>query len=171
MPSCPPFVVRSFSHPISLTSFDLHSFVLVMRTSNPSLGAQGEGEPELLFSAQSPTFPSPTHSPHSPEPASAMSSFMPMQPMPANVMSPDDMLRAYAERRATVAAGGAGGPALPSPAYTGASAQGSMRTLYSPTQAQTQAAATSDHSKRTTMGTIGSQYSGYADEDAYSGTI
>jgi len=89
--------------------------------------------------------------------------------MPANMMSPDDMLRAYAERRA---AGAAGGPAIPSPAYTGASAQGGMRTLYSPTQAQTQATATSDHSiKRTTTVTIGRQYSGYADEDAYSGAI
>ena len=85
-----------------------------------------------------------------------------MQPMPANVMSPDDMLRAYAERRAAAAAGG---PTVPSPAYTGAGAQGGMRTLYSPTQA-------ADSSpKRTTMGTIGSQYSGYAEEDAYSGTM
>ena len=143
-----------------------------MRTSDPSPEAQGEEEPELLFSAQSVTFPaipSPTHSPHTPEPASAMSTFMPMQPMPANMMSPDDMLRAYAERRATAAAGTAGGPTVPSPAYTGVGAQGGMRTLYSPTQAQTQSTATSDHSIRRT--TIGSQYSGYADEDAYSGTL
>jgi hypothetical protein len=88
-----------------------------------------------------------------------MSSFMPMQPMPANVMSPDDMLRVYAERRT------AAGPAIPSPAYTGVGAQGGMRTLYSPTQAQAQA---DQHSTRRT--TIGSQYSAYADEDAYSGT-
>ena len=142
-----------------------------MRRSDPSPEAQGEEEPELLFSAQSaafPAIPSPTHSPRTPEPASAMSSFMPMQPMPANMMSPDDMLRAYAERRATVVSGG---PTIPSPAYTGTGAQGGMRTLYSPTQAQTQAAPTTDHStKRTTLGTIGSQYSAYADEDAYSGT-
>jgi hypothetical protein len=145
----------------------------LMRTSDHSPGAQGdEDDSELLFSAQSaafPAVPSPTHNPHSPEPASAMSSFMPMQPMPANVMSPDDMLRAYAERRATQ---GAGSPAIPSPAYTGTGSPGGMRTLYSPTQAQTQAAVTTDPTtKRTTMGTIGSQYSGYADEDAYSGTI
>lgn len=137
----------------------------LMRTSGPSSEAQGEEEPELLFSALSATFPavpSPTHSPRTPEPASAMSTFMPMQPMPANVMSPDDMLRAYAERRAAASAGAAGGPAVPSPAYTGVGAQGGMRTLYSPNQAQTQA------SRRTT---IGSQYSGFADEDAYGGTL
>ncbi|KAF8264564.1 hypothetical protein EI94DRAFT_1738165 [Lactarius quietus] len=148
----------------------------LMRTSDPSPGAQGGKEPELLFSAQStafPAIPSPTHSPHSPEPASAMSSFMPMQPMPANVMSPDDMLRAYAKRRATVVSGGTSGdPTIPSPAYTGAAAQGGMRTLYSPTQAQSQAASSPDHSvMRMTMGTIGSQYSAFADEDAYSGTV
>ena len=136
-----------------------------MRHSDPT----GAEDSDLLFSAQSeafPAVPSPTHNPRTPEPASAMSSFMPMQPMPANVMSPDDMLRAYAERRAAAAAGG---PAVPSPAYTGAGAQGGMRTLYSPTQAQTQAADPSP--KRTTMGTIGSRYSGFADEDAYSGTM
>ncbi|KAH8982086.1 hypothetical protein EDB92DRAFT_1820007 [Lactarius akahatsu] len=141
----------------------------LMRTSDPSPGAHGEDESELLFSAQSGTFPaipSPTHSPRSPEPASAMSSFMPMQPMPANMMSPDDMLRAYAERRATASAGIAGGPTVPSPAYTGVGAQGGMRTLYSPTQAQSQAATDNLSTRRTT---IGSQYSGYADEDAYSG--
>jgi len=133
----------------------------MMRTSDSSPGTQDD---ELLFSAQSESFPavpSPTHSnPLSPEPASAMSSFMPMQPMPANVMSPDDMLRAYAERRAAAAAGG---PAVPSPAYTGVGAQGGMRTLYSPT------ATTDRHSTRRT--TIGSQYSAFADEDAYGGTL
>ncbi|KAI0294612.1 hypothetical protein B0F90DRAFT_1278129 [Multifurca ochricompacta] len=135
----------------------------LMRTSDPSPGSPGEDEPELLFSAQSavfPAIPSPTHSPHSAEPASAMSTFMPMQPMPANMMSPDDMLRAYAERRA---AGGSGGPTVPSPAYTGAGAQGGMRTLYSPTHSL---AGTNDRStKRTTMG------SQFADEDAYAGTL
>jgi len=147
----------------------------MMRTSDPSHGAQGEEEPELLFSAQSATFPavpSPTHSARSPEPASAMSSFMPMQAMPAGVMSPDDMLRAYAERRAAAAAAGtAGGPTVPSLAYTGVGTQGGMRTLYSPTQAQAaQAVTTADqHSTRRT--TIGSQYSAYADEDVYGGTL
>ena len=132
-----------------------------MRTSDPSPDGLG-GEPELLFSAQSPTVPSPTHSPHSPEPASAMSTFMPMQPMPANMMSPDDMLRAYAERRAQA---GTGGPTLPAPVYTGTSEPSSMRTLYSPT-----AGAINFSLKRATVGTIGSEYSAYAEEDAYGGT-
>ncbi|KAI0292511.1 hypothetical protein B0F90DRAFT_1769733 [Multifurca ochricompacta] len=138
----------------------------LMRTSEPSPGSPGEDEPELLFSAQSATFPaipSPTHSPHSAEPASAMSTFMPMQPMPANMMSPDDMLRAYAECCAAGGSGIMGGPTVPSPAYTGASAQGGMRTLYSPTHSL---AGTNDRStKRTTMG------SQFADEDAYTGKL
>ncbi|KAI0300718.1 hypothetical protein B0F90DRAFT_1722725 [Multifurca ochricompacta] len=125
-----------------------------------------EDEPELLFSAQSATFPaipSPTHSPHSAEPASAMSTFMPMQPMPTNMISPDDMLRAYAECRAAGGSGIMGGPTVPSPAYTGAGAQGGMRTLYSPTHSL---AGTNDRStKRTTMG------SQFADEDAYTGKL
>lgn len=128
-------------------------------------GEEGE-EPELLFSAQSTTFPaipSPTHSPHSPEPASAMSSFMPMQAMPANMMSPDDMLRAYAERRA---AGNAAGPTIPSPTYAGVGTQGGMRTLYQPPLPQTEGGL--DNNKRRI--TLESQYSGMAEEDAYGGT-
>jgi len=140
-----------------------------MRTGDSSLDAEG-GEPKLLFSPRSamfPTVPSPTHSPGGPQSASAMSTFMPMQPMPANVMSPDDMLRAYAERRAAGGASVAGSPTVPSPAYTGAGSQGGMRTLYSPTQ-QTQAGATDRNKKRTTAGT---QYSGFTDEDAYGSTL
>jgi hypothetical protein len=131
-----------------------------MRTGDPSPDTEGEEGPELLFSAQSTTFPavpSPVHSPYSPEPASSMSSFMPMQPMPATVMSPDDMLRAYAERRALGRSGSVNGPTVPSPTYTGNGAQGGVRTLYSPTRSH----------KRLT---VGSQYSGFADEDAYDGT-
>ncbi len=127
-----------------------------------------EDEPELLFSAQSTTFPaipSPTHSPRSPEPASAMSTFMPMQAMPANVMSPDDMLRVYAERRAAGAAGV--GPTIPSPTYAGVGAQGGMRTLYQPPLSQTEAGVADNKKKRITME---SQFSGMADENAYGGT-
>lgn len=144
-----------------------------MRTNDTSDEDEGEGESELLFSAQSttfPTIPSPIHSPHSPEPApsSSMSSFMPMQPMPASVMSPDDMLRAYAERRAAGGTGIVKGPTVPSPTYAGVGTQGGIRTLYSPTQSQTEAGATNRSTKRTT---VGSQLSGYADEDAYGGTL
>jgi len=55
---------------------------------------------------------------------------MPMQPMPASVMSPDEMLRAYAESRRAIGAPNNGGPAFPSPtlSYDG----NGMRTLYSP---------------------------------------
>lgn len=130
----------------------------------------GEDDPELLFSAQSTTFPaipSPTHSPLSPESASAMSSFMPMQAMPANVMSPDDMLRVYAERRAAGGAGAVKGPTVPSPTYAGIGAQGGMRTLYPPPLPEKEAGLPDGNKKRMTMESL---YSGYADEDAYGGT-
>jgi hypothetical protein len=52
---------------------------------------------------------------------------MPMQPMPANVMSPDEMLRAYAERRPGTGASTVSYPA-PVANYNG----NGMRTLYSP---------------------------------------
>ena len=123
-------------------------------------------EPELLFSAQSTTFPTIPSPTHSPEPASAMSSFMPMQAMPANMMSPDDMLRAYAERRAAGGAGIATGPTIPSPTYAGVGAQGGMRTLYQPPLSQTEGVL-GDNKKRITLE---SQYSGMAEEDAYGGT-
>lgn len=130
----------------------------------------GEDDPELLFSAQSTTFPaipSPTHSPLSPESASAMSSFMPMQAMPANVMSPDDMLRVYAERRAAGGTGVVKGPTVPSPTYAGIGAQGGMRTLYPPPLPEKEAGLPDGNKKRMTMESL---YSGYADEDAYGGT-
>ncbi|KAF8881679.1 hypothetical protein CPB84DRAFT_1851485 [Gymnopilus junonius] len=46
-----------------------------------------------------------------PTPMSPVMAAMPMQPMPASVMSPDEMLRAYAERKKSVALSGAGGKA------------------------------------------------------------
>lgn len=129
-----------------------------MRAEDPPPEAEGEEEPELLFSAQSTTFPTVPSPTHSPEAASSMSSFMPMQPMPANMMSPDDMLRAYAERRALGGTSGVKGPTVPSPTYAGSGAQGGVRTLYSPTRSQKHM-------------TLESQYSGFAeDEDAYDGT-
>ncbi|KAI9461873.1 hypothetical protein F5148DRAFT_1315822 [Russula earlei] len=141
----------------------------MMRTCDPSSNVEGEGEPELLFSAQSatfPTIPSPTHSPHSPESGSSMSTFMPMQPMPADAMSPDDMLRAYAERRAVKTPGILMGPTVPSPTYAGASAHGGMRTLYSPRHSQIHMGVSDRSDKRTTAG---SQFS-FMDDDAYGGT-
>ena len=78
----------------------------------------GEGS-ELLLDAPMPTPPTPLH--QSGTPKSPIMGVMPMQPMPANVMSPDDMLRAYAEHRATGAAANPGAPSLPASAanYSG----------------------------------------------------
>jgi hypothetical protein len=138
-----------------------------MRTGDADPEAQDEGEPELLFSAlsaTSPTFPSPTHNLQSPESAASMSSFMPMQPMPANMMSPDDMLRAYADRRAAGNTGSMKGPTVPSPTYAGVGAHSSMRTLYSPTHSQIQ----TDRSDK--RATVGSQYSRESDDEAYGGS-
>ena len=128
-----------------------------MRTGDSSPAAECEEEPELLFSARSTTFPTVPSPTHSPEAASSMSTFMPMQPMPANVMSPDDMLRAYAERRALGGTSGVKGPTVPSPTYAGSGTQGGVRTLYSPTRSQKHM-------------TLESQYSSFGDEDAYDGT-
>jgi len=65
--------------------------------------------------------PSPTH-------LKSPVGMMPMQPMPANVMSPDDMLRAYALQRRPTTGAGISYPA-PVANYNG----NGMRTLYSPT--------------------------------------
>ncbi|EKM50994.1 uncharacterized protein PHACADRAFT_262926 [Phanerochaete carnosa HHB-10118-sp] len=91
-----------------------------------------------------------------PEPAlqSPVMSSMPMQPMSASVMSPDEMLRAYAEqRRALASPPPAGAPALPSPAL---SFNGSgMRVLYAPDNRQS--LSPTEHSK-------------YSEADVYTGT-
>ncbi|KZT30007.1 hypothetical protein NEOLEDRAFT_1083690 [Neolentinus lepideus HHB14362 ss-1] len=101
----------------------------MMTTGNPSeandylFSPKAQGAPEL------PTPPTPTHS------KSPIMGVMPMQPMPANVMSPDDMLRAYAESRKAAAGTPSlsmspvvSVPAFPTPSYNG----NGMRTLYSP---------------------------------------
>jgi hypothetical protein len=85
--------------------------------------------------------------------------------MPTNVMSPDDMLCTYAECCAVGNAVVAEGPTIPSPMYAGASTQGSICTLYSPIQTQV---VTNYNQKHTT---IGSQYSGFAEENTYRGTL
>jgi hypothetical protein len=164
MQSCLLFVVRTFSFFLFYCRFD--PLALVMRTGDPSAVTGDEEEPELLFSAQSTTFPAIPSPTHSPESASSMSSFMPMQAMPANVMSPDDMLRAYAERRAAAGAGIAKGPTVPSPTYAGVGTQGGMRTLYQPPLPQTEGGLDANKKRIT----LESQYSGMADEDAYGGT-
>jgi hypothetical protein len=123
---------------------------------------------EYLFNAaEVPVVPEPTH-PKSPV------GMMAMQPMPANVMSPDDMLRAYAERRQTVKSTTISYPA-PVANYGG----NGMRILYSPTSPTAAVpvmgvgatAAVMDRESK--AHTIESQYS-YSDdvdiEDAYVGT-
>jgi hypothetical protein len=87
-------------------------------------GEGGANENDLLFTPQEPTPPTPI------VPKSSIVGIMPMQPMPANVMSPDEMLRAYAESRRAMGPPGSSSPAFPSPtlSYDG----NGMRTLYSP---------------------------------------
>jgi hypothetical protein len=89
---------------------------------------------------------------------------MPMQPMPANVMSPDEMLRAYAERRAAVP--GVGGNAVSYPAAVVNYNGNGSRTLYSPASppAETQAM-----DRMSQAQTVGSRYSGI--DDVYSAYI
>ena len=105
-------------------------------------GTEDSGHDELLFQAPaSPTVvsPPPTALTHA---HSSVVGMMPMQPMPANVMSPDDMLRAYAGRRPTTPSNAsfptstptAGHPNIsyPMPVQTVNYDGNGMRTLYSP---------------------------------------
>lgn len=119
--------------PLPLTPDDIHKQMSgqarpSMDDYMPALSMMREGgnnDSGLLLSShrdEMPTPPLPAALPKSP--ATGM---MPMQPMPANVMSPDDMLRAYAESRRTPAS-----PAFPSPVLTNYDGNG-MRTLFTPT--------------------------------------
>lgn len=131
---------------------------LVMRmglvNNDDMLLPQHTPSPELAM----PSPPLPTHQ----TPKASIVGIMPMQPMPANVMSPDEMLRAYAERRGVASPPPTpGAPAMPAPVvnYNG----NGMRTLYSPTtpespqSAYRKSLAPTEHSK-------------YEDDDAYVGT-
>ncbi|THH14065.1 hypothetical protein EW146_g6226 [Bondarzewia mesenterica] len=95
----------------------------------------------------------------------ATPSFMPMQP--ANYMSPDDMLRAYAERRVASPPVGGNMPVPPAASYGGA-----MRTLYSPTTPTSSAPfMMSMHDNRKSIApTMASGISTFAEEDVYGGT-
>ena len=105
------------------------------RTGDPSPEAEGEEEPEVRsLQLSRPSLPLLTAL--APEVASSMPVFMSMQPTPANVMSPNDMLRAYAECRALGGTGSVKGPTVPSPTYASGGAQGGLCTLYSPTRSQ-----------------------------------
>lgn len=126
-------------------------------------GQQAVDSGDLLFTPQEPEMPTPP-TPTMPKPVST--GVMPMQPMPANVMSPDEMLRAYAESRRTAGAPVNGGPAFPSPVASSYDGNG-MRTLYSPPPSAP-ATATSHDPYRKSRAI--SEYSRYDDEDAYMGT-
>ncbi|KAF9222239.1 hypothetical protein BS17DRAFT_756392 [Gyrodon lividus] len=89
-----------------------------------------------------------------------------MMPMPASVMSPDEMLRAYAERKMT-SPPPTGPIAFPTPAvsYNGSG----MRTLYSPsTPTPDSESFIATHVKQTSSGE--KRYTSYMDMDPYSGT-
>lgn len=89
-----------------------------MRTGNETTG-----DDYLLPHEQNPDMPlPPVPAHHAPEPA------MGMMPMPASVMSPDEMLRAYAERR--MKSPPPGSLAFPTP--TASFSSNGMRTLYTP---------------------------------------
>ncbi|PSR77440.1 hypothetical protein PHLCEN_2v7871 [Hermanssonia centrifuga] len=106
---------------------------------------------------QLPTPPAATHQPPI--------GLVPMQPMPASVMSPDEMLRAYAERRAVASPPPMGSPTMPSPV---ASFNGNgMRTLYSPVTPTSAAPMLPDTHR---MSIAPTEYSKYDEEDAYGGT-
>ena len=126
-------------------------------------GENTTGNDELLFTPPSP--PAPTHQS---APKSSVVGMMPMQPMPANMMSPDDMLRAYAEQRRGVASPPpVNGPSVPAPVanYNG----NGMRVLYSPSTPDSATIALSPKStvRKSLAPTIASKYE---DEDAYGGT-
>lgn len=122
----------------------------------------GNNGGELLFSSHKDEMPSP---PPAALPKSSATGMMPMQPMPANVMSPDDMLRAYAESRRIPAS-----PAFPSPALTNYDGNG-MRTLYTPTtpSSATLTPTFEDHSSYRESAAV-SMTSKYEEEDSNVGT-
>lgn len=133
-----------------------------MRTGNE----QEAGDDYLLPQEQSvelPQPPSPVHPASAPVPTSPPSGMM---PMPDNVMSPDDMLRAYATRKITSP------PTSPIafPARTLSFNGSTMRTLYTPTtptpessSARVSIAQTPDAEKRYTTS--------YATIDPYGGFV
>jgi hypothetical protein len=99
------------------------SCIEVMRTGGG--GSNNGDDSDYLFAPMSPPSlpqpPTPTH-------MKSHVGMMPMQPVPANVMSPDEMLRAYAERRP-----GTGSSVVSYPAPVANYNGNGMRTLYSPT--------------------------------------
>jgi len=122
------------------TSFDNYMPALSMMRTGTGEETDAENGSDMLLSPRvaSPTFSGDDAGQYlafpAPPPAvlkSPIVDVMPMQPMPANVMSPDEMLRAYAEQRAM----NVGTPTYPAPVAGGAPT--TMRTLYSPAASST----------------------------------
>lgn len=65
-------------------------------------GSNPSSPDEFLLKIPEPPEPAYPASQHTQHTASPIMSSMPMEPMPANVMSPDEMLRAYAERKKSI---------------------------------------------------------------------
>jgi len=157
--------------PLSLTPEDIRAHMSGLETgTRPSMddympalsmmrhgGQQAQEGGDLLFVPKEPEMPTPP-TPTLAKPVST--GVMPMQPMPANVMSPDEMLRAYAESRRNAGAPTNGGPTFPSPTVSSYDGNG-MRTLYSPPASAT----TFNNPYRKSRAV-----SEYNDEDAYMGT-
>jgi hypothetical protein len=159
--------------PLPLTADDIHK--QMSGQARPSMddympalsmmreGGNGNNGSELLLSPHKDEMPTP------PLPAalskSSATAMMPIQPMPANVMSPDDMLRAYAESRRVPAS-----PAFPSPALTNYDGNG-MRTLYTPStpSSATLTPTFEDHNSYRGSTAV-SMTSRYDDEEAHVGT-
>ncbi|KAL6306619.1 hypothetical protein BKA93DRAFT_149947 [Sparassis latifolia] len=182
--------------PFSLSAEDIQARMSGQEDSRPSIdavlpalsmmrtGGDGVSNNDDMLLAPSPPMPAPPSLAHQ-IPKSSIVGIMPMQPMPANVMSPDEMLRAYAERR-TIGSPVPGGPTVPAPVanYNGTG----MRILYSPTTPDSSAplatspmAPASPESQYTISSpkaiqelvrksiavTVASQYEDLDDEDAY----
>jgi len=117
--------------------------LLVMRTGMDDTGVGDEYLIPSQPSFELPLPPVPVHA----APGSPVS----MMPMPASVMSPDEMLRAYADRKMTSPPPG-GAVSFPAPA-AGYNLHG-MRTLYSPAYAESAEYGASTHTKQGSGGSI-----------------
>jgi hypothetical protein len=144
-------------------SFLYSATILIRILSVMRQGGDGQFANENLITSPMPTPPTPTYNATSGQiERSPIMGLMPMQPMPANVMSPDELLRAYAESKAR-----GGGAASPPPVSTPVNANG-MRVLYTPQQES------SPYRQSMAANTIHSDYSHYTGEhgheDPYGGT-
>ena len=181
---------------VALSTDDIHARV----SHGP--GAQGMDEvwPSLKMmheNSSGDTYLLPSPARQNPEPESHAPMQMPSPPapamtmVPAAVMSPDALLRAYAERR--VASPGPGSkpnspaPAFPQPMFTGLTAgastvtgpgasNGGMRTLYAPPETPPAAQLPElpfqqqGHNPKKSSGDVG-RFTLYDDGDAYAGTV